>query len=522
MNSHREEISLNIYLADGSKYDLSTNDGGHEGNFKQRIAKATFDEFSDDSNVLIETIREPGAADLKFLVWQNGTATVADHIELDGRIFVPPDAAANFFPSVTFPQGLGPHAEPAKLLAEICATISQFAKLRQEDLLIVGSVVLASWFADCFEAIPYLWVVGPLSSGKTKLLRLLSVMCRRGLIAGDLRGASIYKLMDTWAPTLIIDEFELANTTASKDLLRLLRSGSVPGIPTFRNGRPFSTYGMKIIASRQPLDDEALLSRGVLISMLPSEADICTLDEATLRRISSEFQARLLTFRLTHHSAIKNFSGSPNIFPGLLPRTQQIARALAAPLWRDAETVSTLLRFLQGRDEEARVGRAMEPEWLVGEALFEICHQGIGTNSNWSLSEFLVGGVASRVSEKLKNHGENVRVGAKKVGLVMRALGLRTEKLGRLGRGLKLTSMVRRKIHGIARTLGIDRRAIATLSGLENGYGGVPCDLCEEFGVTGGLRYVPLYPERKPRIRQHRPGLLEQPDARADADGSAG
>ena len=519
--NHRYELAPNLYLADGSIYDLGTNDGGYEGNSKKRIAKGTFDGFYDDANVLVEIIRAPEAVErLKFVVSQDGTSTFAQYIDRDGRTFVPPDAASNSFSFLSLPDRLGPPVEGLILLADICATISNFVKLRDEDLLVVGSMVLASWFPDCFEAIPYLWVVGPLSSGKTKLLRLLWALCRRGLIAGDLRGASIYKLMDTWAPTLIIDEFELANTTASKDLLRLLRSGSVPGIPTFRNGRPFSTYGMKIIASRQPLDDEALLSRGVLISMLPSEADICTLDEVTLRRISSEFQAKLLTFRLTHHSAIKNFCVSPNIFPGLLPRTQQIARALAAPLLGDAETVSTLHRFLQGRDEEARVGRAMEPEWLVAEALFEICHQGIGTN--WSISEVLVGGVASRVNEKLKNHGEDVRLGAKKVGLVMRTLGVCTERLGRLGRGFKLSSMVRRKIHGIARTLGIDRRAIATLSGLENGYGGLPCDLCEEFGVTGGLRYVPLYPERKPRIRQHRPGLLEQPDARANADGSVG
>src|SRR5215470_9767410 len=92
------------------------------------------------------------------------------------------------------------------LLAEISSTVSKFVKLRKQQLLIVACFVLASWFPDCFEAAPYLWVVGPLGSAKTKLLRLLWCMCRRGLIARDLRSASVYKLVDAWHPTLIASE----------------------------------------------------------------------------------------------------------------------------------------------------------------------------------------------------------------------------------------------------------------------------------------------------------------------------
>ena len=72
---------------------------------------------------------------------------------------------------------------------------------------------------------------------------------------------------------------------------------------------------------------------------------------------------------------------------------------------------------------------------------------------------------------------------AKKVGLVLKSLGLRTILLGRMGRGLELTSVMKRKIHELAARLGIDRRAISSLMGLESGYGSAPCALCEEFGT---------------------------------------
>jgi len=44
----------------------------------------------------------------------------------------------------------------------------------------------------------------------------------------------------------------------------------------------------------------------------------------------------------------------------------------------------------------------------------------------------------------------------------------------------------------------MDRTHIASIPGVENGYGGASCALCEEFGLTAGLRYVDPAP-RQPR-----------------------
>ena len=175
-------------------------------------------------------------------------------------------------------------------------------------MLIVACFVLATWFPDCFEAAPYLWVVGPLGSAKTKLLRLLWSMCRRGLIAGDLRSASVYKLMDAWGPTLIIDELELGGSGANAELLRLLRTGSGPGVPAFSNGQGFSTCCPKVVASRQPLGEAALLSRGLIVSLLPTDDDLLPLDQAAMTQITADLQGKLLMFRLQNLHALKNFA----------------------------------------------------------------------------------------------------------------------------------------------------------------------------------------------------------------------
>jgi hypothetical protein len=448
-----------------------------------------------EPGILVETIRDPENPRLMvFLHWENGSVSTFHSIEREGQIFLPPDPTSRSFPLLSLPDGVLPCGNSYELLDEIAATISKFVKLRPDQYGIVAVFVMASWFPDCFEAAPYLWVVGPLGSGKTKLLKLLRALCRRGLIAGDLWSGSVYKLVDTWDPTLIIDEFEQGNSVANVELHRLLRTGSTPAVPTFRNGRPFSNYGLKIIASRQPLADAALSNRGLTISLLPTKCDTPPLDEATLQKVEQEFQRKLCMFRLQNYAAVKNFSNSPNDFNDLSPRMRQIARALAAPFLGDAGITSELLKILGEYDDEGRIERSLEPEWLVAEGLMVLCHEGIGNGrgSISTVSEILVGGLAARVNQSLADQLEDIRLGAKKVGMVLRSLGLRTTRLGRSGRGFMLTDRVKRKIHEVAAQLGIDRRTIAARLGLQADYGGVRCALCEELGLTGGLSFTEI------------------------------
>jgi hypothetical protein len=425
---------------------------------------------------------------MAFLRWENGRATILNSIESNGQLYVPPDPNSASFPGLSLAKGIQQCETPYKLMLEIASAISRFVTLRPGQVGIIAAFILASWFADFFEAAPYLWIVGPLGSGKTTLLKVLWCLCRRGLITGNLRSGSLYKLVDAWDPTLIIDEFEFASSAANVELLGMLRSGSTPGFPIFRNGQSFSPYCMKVISTRQPLGDIALLSRGLTISMLPTKADTPPLNKAAMKRLEGEFQPKLCMFRLQNYAAVKNFSNSPTDFDSFSPRTRQIARALAAPFLRDPGITSELLQSLEEYDYESRIERSLEPEWLVAEALFVACHEGTGGGRFGS--EILVGGVAALINQKLADQSEGFTLSAKKVGTVLKALGLPTTRLGRSGRGLKLTPSMKVKIHEVAAQMGIDRRTVAERMALEINYGGVRCSLCEELGLTAGLGFT--------------------------------
>lgn len=404
------------------------------------------------------------------------------------------------------------------LTADLASAISKFVVMREEDLLLIEAYIRASWFPDCFESVPYLWIVGPLGSAKTKLLKLLSCFCRRALLVGDVRASAIYKLVSLQdPPTLLIDELDLDSSKSNSEMLRLLRTGTTQDVPAVRNGQLFSTYSFKAISSRQPPLDGALASRAITISMLPTGRDLQPLDQSAMRQLKDEFQPRLLSFRLAMHAVIKDFEGRPWDLPDMTPRMRQIARVLAASFEGDPERRVSLVAVLSEHDEATRIERSLEPESRVVETLLAIRHP---MPYSAKPSSILVGGIAHVVNERFQHQGEEEKLSARKVGSILRSLGLKTKRLGNSGRGLVFTHAVMREIHEVARHLGIDRKFITNEMALEAGNGGLRCALCEEADVGGGLRFFEHDALRRKRIRSTpRVPLFDKPfEAEEESD----
>jgi hypothetical protein len=517
---------------DGTQSGDSEHDGTFDASLREQQMQTktksflTETEFANTPNrtatplsetALIETIRDPkDPTRFLFLIWEGEKATIVPHLQRNGRLFRPPEIDVAAHADLRLPDRILPSGDSRELLADLSSTLSKFVDFAEDDCLLASMIILSSWFPDCMKVAPYLWLVGPLESGKTTLLRLLHCLCRRALLIGDLRGASLYKFSSLLHPTLILDEFEMDSTRMGAEVRRLLRNGSTQGVPVARNGKLFDVYGPKVIASRQPPPDVALASRAIIIRLLPTQKNLLPLDEAAMERISSAFQPRLFMYRLQNRSRVKEYRISVQKLQGLNPRTRDLAQAMAAPLLGEAMLEDKLFAILREYDREARVERSLEPEWLVVEALFDLCHEGIANNRR--ICEILVGGVSTRINKSLTFRGEDIRVTAKKVSGVLKGLGIRTRRLGNLGRGLTFTSAAKRKIHDLARRLGFDRADFATLPGLESGYGGTPCALCEQFDLTGNLRFVDVQATPRLKFRSDQRCHLFDQTAAADAE----
>lgn len=84
------------------------------------------------------------------------------------------------------PTAISPNATLEDLLQKTQKCVSTYVDLQPQHVRLVSNFVLYTWFADRLTVASYLWITGPCSAGKTKLLRLMHCLCRRAVLVSDI------------------------------------------------------------------------------------------------------------------------------------------------------------------------------------------------------------------------------------------------------------------------------------------------------------------------------------------------
>jgi hypothetical protein len=435
-----------------------------------------FEAFRDGT--IIDLIRGR-SGDVGFVVWRNGVSTFHRTFQDGYTTLVPPKVHRSFGDALRLPNALGTSETARTLLSEIDELLGTYLDLDQSDRKLVAYFALCTWLNGLLHTAPYLWIIGPFSVGKTTLLRLLSAICRRSILAGDVSAAALYTLTSTLLPTLLLDEFDPTGDAPNRSLMRLLRNGSSQGQNVLRDSRAYDVFGPKVLCSRQGVGDAALASRGLVVAMRPPIRDLPPLDPDVLTGIADRLQPKLLRFRLENYTRVKPVALASSY---LSPRMRDIARALALPLLGDPELEGELLGIINPHDAQARTDRYGEPEWVVMTALLGTIHiRGAGS------ALLTVKKLTSVVEFNLANAGESYHLEPRKVGEILRSLGFPTERLGSLGRGLRISRELVRSIHITARNLGICRADTHVPEDIVEGFGGT-FEECEKEGFGGTCR----------------------------------
>ena len=474
-NGRSEMTNPLIHMPDGSAVVVESPRAKGKGHIGQGALPSTSSravQFARlQSGGLVDLVREP-SGNLSLLIYRNGKATVRHYLSDGGTTLVPPKVDQSLAEAVRWPTFVEANETPRQLLDDMKCVLRQYVDLDDRDYDLVAHFSLYTWFGDVGSFAPCLWVIGPYSGGKTTLLRLMSALCRRAVRAADITPAALYSLYDALRPTLLLDELELDSTARSRDLVRFFRSGSTQGQKVLRPGKAYDLFGPRAIVSRQEPPDAALASRALIVAIRPSSRDLPPLDEASLSEMADQLQPRLLAFRLRNYDRVGSSELAAN---GLSPRMKDIARALAIPLLGGTELESGVIEMLRPQDAHAKLKRGGDPELVVATALYACSERAA---NYWTVKD-----ITGEVCDVLGGYGETYDLAPRKVGDILRSLGFRTEKLGNQGRGLRVTQDLRRSIHRTAKALGLCRADILDPQTVMGGYGGVRCDLCEEFGL---------------------------------------
>jgi len=181
---------------------------------------------------------------------------------------------------VVRPQAWPQPVDGGALLADIEAAIAAHAVLPDGAALVMALWILHSYCIDAAAITPRLAIVSPTKRcGKTTVLKLLGALACKPLGAANLTPAVLYRVIEAYAPTILVDEAD--TFLADQDELRgVLNAGHdrhsavVPRcVGDDFEPKAFRVFGAVAIAAIGKLPD-TLMDRSIVIEMkrkAPSE-----------------------------------------------------------------------------------------------------------------------------------------------------------------------------------------------------------------------------------------------------------
>ena len=197
------------------------------------------------------------------------------------------------------------------LLQELSSTFKRFAILPEHADTVLALWVIFTWLIDSVGVSPILAISSPEKRcGKTTVISILGNLVRKPLLASNISAAALFRTIELWKPTIIIDEADTF-IRDSDELRGIINSGHTrPTAYVIRTTgedhtpKRFSTWGAKAIAIIGSLPD-TLHDRAIVIQLRRKLIHEKTekLRHADLS-IFEDLQRKLLRFATDHASSI--------------------------------------------------------------------------------------------------------------------------------------------------------------------------------------------------------------------------
>jgi hypothetical protein len=314
-----------------------------------------------------------------YLVWAGGLRErrhLASSIELPGggKLWIHPTPSE---PTPSMVQALGcwssrarqqwllavADPDPADLFQRLSAQIAYFIDLPPERAPGITATlalwVILTYCYPAWDAVPYLFVGGPLGSGKSRVFEILSRLAFRPLSSSSLTGPALFRTLHNQGGTLLLDEAERLKqaTPETGEILSMLLAGYKRGGQATRLepvGDTFKTvsfdvYGCKALACIAGLPP-ALSSRCIPILMFRAAPD----SPKPRRRIDADPAAwqqlrdDLYALALNHGATWLSLAGRQDVCPAMSGRDYELWQPLMAlASWIESKGAAGLLNLLQ-------------------------------------------------------------------------------------------------------------------------------------------------------------------------------
>jgi hypothetical protein len=311
------------------------------------------------------------------------------------------------------PKSVGPDPSLWAETKEFIRSYFDHLDQRVYDLM-VSAVAWSYFYRDIKASTPYFLFLGPWRSGKTRALEVLESICYRAVRVVDPSEASLFRSIELFRPTLLIDESQIIDQNVRAVMASGYRSGSKvmrvfdPEAEGLNGIRFYDTFAFIIYASREEPPSD-IFSRSIVIHC---EKNL----RPTLKRIDEaralDLRTRWLSQRLYYFGKIRI---SFDEFDSDDGRLQELFSPLIvmAKIFGDNGAVDSINSYGRQVERELREYESSTPEAELVEAVARIVEEREGDAPEVVLT--------SEILERLNNREWT----AQRIGRRMGSLGFK-------------------------------------------------------------------------------------------------
>ena len=258
-----------------------------------------------------------------------------------------------------------PAADPAELFTAMLTTFARFIDLPAVHAPGVTATAVCwailSYVYQAWDAVPYLYIGGPLGSGKSRLFEVLARLVFRPLSSSNMTGPALFRTLHSQGGVLLLDEAErLRNTQdpGTSEILSMLlagykRGGTATRLEKVGDGvfKPefYDVFGPKALACIAGLPPP-LRSRAIPVTMFRSPPG----SEKPRRRIDADpsgwqrLRDNLHALAMEHGPTWLELPSRTDVCPTMSGRDYELWQPLLAlAWWIESHGARGLLSLLQ-------------------------------------------------------------------------------------------------------------------------------------------------------------------------------
>lgn len=362
----------------------------------------------------------------------DGTVRTQRTVDVAGVCYVPIPATASLIEKgvVLFPSEPLPFGSEAILQRRIQDFIHRHLDLDPFYERLAAYYVMFTWLYDLFENLPYLRALGDYGTGKTRFLQTIGALCFRPMfVSGASTVSPVFRLIDIFQGTLIVDEADLTNSEAENEMIKIFNVGYQRGGVVLRSEKDAETedylpaakevYGPKLIATRKLFQDRATESRCLTYRTKTRRPrpDIKLILDRAFWAEALGLRNQLLMYRLLNHRPIEIDHSLTNT--AIEPRLAQVTLPLKT-LIQDTAMRQEIDLFVRLYNETLISERRMELPAIVVQAIINIRDDTRTARTiAGDMRDFSMTAIAAMAERILKEVDPEQKITPKKVGEIL-------------------------------------------------------------------------------------------------------